>query len=125
MFRHIWPAESRVACIISIGAGRTTAAMGLPSANGLYVMNKIATDCQEIADELNEKCTNYPGLHHRLNVEVGLDSIAHGELDRLSEVTTHTVAYLESPETRRKIQAIVRILSGQADSTCLLNGLSR
>ncbi|PVH79896.1 FabD/lysophospholipase-like protein [Cadophora sp. DSE1049] len=128
-----FPTDSRVACIVSIGTGRPTP-IGLPNASGLRqnlplglirVLKEIATDCQKVADELSEKYLDCCGLYHRLNVEFGLADIALGEWGRLNEVKTHTTAYLEKPEMRRKTKEIVDILLERDDTAYPLSKLGR
>ncbi|KAH7381067.1 hypothetical protein BKA64DRAFT_647894 [Cadophora sp. MPI-SDFR-AT-0126] len=123
--------DRRVGCIVSIGTGRARVA-GFKSPSGfqkvlpldlIEVLKKITTDCQRVADEVNERYLECPGLYHRLNVEIGLDDIALGEWDRLHEVKTHTTAYLETPEIKRKIKGIVDILLERVDTAYPLKKL--
>jgi len=128
-----YDSERRVGCIVSIGTGRARAP-GFTDPKGfqrilptelIEVLKQIATDCDKVADEMSEKYRDCPGLYHRLNVEVGMDDIALGEWDRLHEVKTHTMAYLERRDMKRKIKEIVDILLGKDDSAIPLHGLGR
>ena len=131
--KNIFPPDSQVACIVSIGTGRPMP-IGLANSSGLRqnlplelikALEKIATDCQKKADELSERFLHCRGLYHRLNVESGLADIALEEWGRLNEVKTHTTAYLEKPEMRRKIEKIVDILLERNDAVYPLSRLGR
>lgn len=119
--RDEYTQDQHVACILSIGTGRRRATGFQKPGNFQRVLptelietlKSIATSCERVAQEMQERYRNCPGLYHRLNVAVGMDDIALEEWDRLGEVTTHTQAYLDGPDVSREIDVIVKSLLGR------------
>jgi hypothetical protein len=73
----------------------------------------MATDTEAEALEIKERYRNCPGLYYRLNVDRGLESISLEEWDKLGEVKTHTLAYLNDRDVSREVDEIVKALIGR------------
>ncbi|KAH6707901.1 hypothetical protein BKA61DRAFT_558549 [Leptodontidium sp. MPI-SDFR-AT-0119] len=123
--------DTKVACIVSIGTGKTRlAGFEKPSLlqrvipiDLIKTLATMATSSETASKILEERYRNCPGLYHRLNVETGLTEIALGEWEKLSEVKTHTLAYLRLPEVDAKINIIVDCLLGRPVHTYRLSAL--
>ncbi|KAG4433866.1 hypothetical protein IFR05_010652 [Cadophora sp. M221] len=110
--------DTKVACIVSIGTGKTRLAgfekpgllQRVIPIDLIKTLATMATSSETASKILEERYRNCPGLYHRLNVETGLTEIALGEWEKLSEVKTHTLAYLCLPEVDAKINMIVNCL---------------
>lgn len=125
--------DTKVACIVSIGTGKTRlAGFEKPSLlqrvipiDLIKTLATMATSSETASKILEERYRNCPGLYHRLNVETGLTEIALGEWEKLSEVKTHTLAYLRLPEVDAKINIIVDCLLGRPVHTYRLSALGK
>jgi hypothetical protein len=53
-----------------------------------------------------------PGVYYRLNVERGLESVSLEEWEKLGEVKTYTLEYLNQDDISQKIDEIVTALIG-------------
>ncbi len=74
---------------------------------------KMATDTEAEAVEIKERYRNCPGLYYRLNVDRGLENISLEECEKLAEVKTHTLAYLNNQNVSREVDEIVKVLIGR------------
>ena len=73
-------------------------------------MERLATDCEEKAEECEKRYGGLPGLYYRFNVDHGLEKVSLADWEVLGTVKTHTVAYLEKPLVERKLDQLVDIL---------------
>lgn len=120
-----------VSCIISIGTGKPKVA-GF-EAPGLFqralpldlikVLARMATDSEVEASLMKARYQNCPGLYHRLNVERGLEDVALEEWEKLGDVKTHSMAYLEQADVSKDIDVIVNALIGRSSQTFHLGQL--
>ncbi len=125
--------DERVSCIVSIGTGKARLAgfkkpgllQRVVPVDLIKTLAAMATSSETASKILAERYRNCPELYHRLNVETGLSAIALGEWEKLSEVKTHTVAYLEAPQINREIDVIVRTLLGRAAHSYQLGSLGK
>ncbi|KAH7323496.1 hypothetical protein BKA65DRAFT_510932 [Rhexocercosporidium sp. MPI-PUGE-AT-0058] len=128
---HEFDPEMKLACIVSIGTGKTRLAgfkrpgllQRVIPVDLIKTLATMATSSEAASKILEERYRNCPGLYHRLNVEKGLTEIALGEWERLSEVKTHTLAYLNLPEVDARINVIVNCLLGRPVPTYRLGAL--
>ena len=121
MFRE----NAQVACIVSIGTGRT-ASTGL-SKPGVFqkwvplglveVLGKMATDSGRTAEEMDRKYSNTPGIYYRFDVARGLLSIPLDEWKRLGDVRQHTSNYIKLQGIDQEVDKVVQILSGSSHDT--------
>jgi hypothetical protein len=124
--------ERDVGCIISIGTGKPKVTGFKKSGFGLQrvlpldlvkALAKMATDTEAEAVEIKERYRNCPGLYYRLNVDRGLESISLEEWEKLGEVKTHTLAYLNDRDVSREVDEIVKVLIGRPSHTYPLGHL--
>jgi predicted acylesterase/phospholipase RssA len=105
----------RVACVISLGAGRAqTLAIPRPGWLGqvlpldlVQAMRGIATDCEQKAQEVARRFQGLPDFYFRFNVEQGMQDIGLAQWERLGQVTTHTVQYMKMVEVDQNLDAVV------------------
>ena len=76
----------------------------------------MATDSEATAAEMTQKYKHYPGVYYRLNVEQGLESVSLEEWQKLGEVKTHTLEYLNRDDISQDIDDIVAALIGSSPS---------
>lgn len=122
---RVFGENAQVACILSIGTGRTTST-GF-SKPGLFqkwvplelveVLGKMATDSGRTAEEMDRKYSSISGMYYRFDVDRGLQSISLDEWERLGDVREHTSNYMKLQEIDQKIDQVVRILSGPSHNT--------
>ncbi|KFY53432.1 hypothetical protein V496_07587 [Pseudogymnoascus sp. VKM F-4515 (FW-2607)] len=123
--------QRQVNCIVSIGTGKPMVA-GF-KAPGIFqrvlplelvkVLASIATDTEDEASRMKSRFQNCPGLYHRLNVERGLQGISLDEWDRLGEIKSHTMAYLNDDTVSQGIDVIVDALVGKSSEAFPLSQL--
>lgn len=81
----------------------------------------MATDSEAKASVMKARYQNCPGLYHWLNVERGLEGVALKELEKLGDVKTHTMAYLN--DINKDVDVIVNALVGRPSKTFCLGQL--
>jgi hypothetical protein len=114
--------KPRFDCILSIGAGKRHIA-SLKKPDGFQkilpkalidVLASMTTDTEETAERVLKQFEAVEGggptLYFRLNVEHGMQDITLEEWEKLGEITTHTKAYLDGREVRRKVEGAVAAL---------------
>lgn len=114
--------ERKVGCIVSIGTGKPmVAGFKAPSLfqrvlplELVKVLASIATDTEGESSRMKSRFQNCPGLYHRLNVEQGLQGISLEEWDKLGEIKSHTMAYLNDDTVSQGIDVIVDALIGKS-----------
>lgn len=112
-----------VACIVSIGTGKPKVTGFKKPAFGLQrilpldlieVLKNMATDSEVTAAEMTSRYKHCPGVYYRLNVDRGLEEVSLEEWERLGEVKTHTLEYLNQDDTSQSIDEIVTALIGNS-----------
>jgi len=82
----------------------------------------MATDCEDIAREMDEKFLNNPGIYFRFNVEHGLQNIGLEEWMELGNIKAKTVAYLQDPrEDRKTTEAATALNNNDTSRECALS----
>lgn len=120
-----------VGCIVSLGTGkRKVAGFKAPGAfqrllplDLIKVLSAISTDSEAVASVMDARYQNCEGLYHRLNVERGLEQVSLEEWEKLGEVKTHTMAYLQTNGISQRINVIANALVGKAARTFPLGKL--
>ncbi|TVY90325.1 Kinesin light chain, partial [Lachnellula willkommii] len=123
----------QVGCIVSIGTGKPKTS-GFKKANGIQrflpagidlieALVKLATSAEGDASKMDVRYHNYPGVYYRLNVDRGLDTVSLEEWEKLHEVKTHTMSYLEDRDISQRIDDIVDSLLGNPAQTIPLGQL--
>lgn len=107
-----------IACIVSIGTGEAET-IGLRSPdvfqrllpiNLIGVLRQIATDCHDVAEQVEKQYTCTPGIYYRFNVDQGLQQVSLAEWNRLDEVTQHTKQYLNKAAINQKVNVLVQLI---------------
>ena len=118
----VFEEDAPVSCFLSIGTGQTES-VGLAKSNTFQniiptgmidVLKKIATDAGKVAEEMEKRYGNAPGLFTRLNVNRGLGSILFDEWNMLNHVRCHTHNYLRLEAVSRRVDRVVSMLCGSS-----------
>ena len=137
----VFPGQ-QVACIISIGAGQAQT-LAIPRPGWLQqvlpldvvkAICRIATDCEQHAQEVAQRFQCLPNVYFRFNVEQGMQSIGLAQWERLDEVATHTEQYLRMVEVDQKLDAAVAAIQERLtvvptaqismETACLLSSMN-
>lgn len=108
--------EAPVACVISIGTGQSgSVGLAQPDAFQKWFptklikgLQKIATDSGRVAEEMEVRYKDIPGLYNRLDVDRGLQSISLAEWKQLGSVREHTKNYMRLEVIDRRLDHVVR-----------------
>jgi hypothetical protein len=113
--------KPRFDCLLSIGTGkrpivslkkRDTFQKLLPNAL-VKALASMATDTEETAERMLrqfEPAEGGPSVYFRFNVEHGMQDITLAEWEKMGEIRTHTKAYLDGSEVKRKVEGVVTAL---------------
>lgn len=118
---RVYGASIRVACILSIGAGHPeTIAWQSPetfrwlSTDLLTLLRQISTNCEDSAEQFENRYKNVMGLYFRLSVEQGMQKVALADWQKLGEIKTHTTQYLLRSGMSKKVDLIAQALCAGA-----------
>jgi predicted acylesterase/phospholipase RssA len=114
----VFGSHRKVGCLVSIGTGHPgTIGLARPDSfqkvlptKLIGVVKRIATDCQNTANELSTRFKDYENFYFRFNVEHGAEGISLEEWEKMGELTEHTKAYLRKTEVSKAIDQIVDTL---------------
>ena len=118
---RLFSKSREVSCILSLGTGvRGTIQVEethlfdkiLLPRNIIKGFKKLALDSERNAKMMAQKYAQVRSLYFRLNVEKGLERIRLADWEKLAEVRTHTLAYLDNPDIATKIDEIAHALTG-------------
>src|SRR5882672_863744 len=113
--------DRHVACIVSIGTGQAQT-ISIPKPDllqrvlPLHVINamrKIATDCEESAQDATRRFEHTPGVYFRFNVEQGLQNVGLEQWEKLDEVRAHTRQYIRMADVNPRLEAAVVSVCGR------------
>jgi len=115
--RSLYP-NRPISCVISLGTGaanvigmeRPDAFQNLLPMNLIAVLKGIATDCENISEQIARDLSAQAILYVRLNVDQGLQGVSLAEWEKLSAVQLHTLQYLQKYEVGQKVDHLVRVL---------------
>ena len=107
-----------VACIVSIGTGLMSVSDFKTPTFGqkvipkelIDVLQRMATDCEVVENEVSRFLTNTSGVYFRFNVEKGLEDIKLEDINELGNMKTKTIRYLEQDRTARSVAEAVSVL---------------
>ncbi|KAG8728712.1 hypothetical protein FRC11_010361 [Ceratobasidium sp. 423] len=136
--KRIYP-DRQLACIISIGAGHART-IQVPNPGRWHpvhriqdvtVMEEIAKDSEQVAEEMALRFQGTSGVYFRFNVDQGMQNMKDGSWERLGEATQHTNAYLQKSETNQRLQdtdentQVIACITGSKDErrVCVVYGL--
>ncbi|KAF8065282.1 hypothetical protein FPV67DRAFT_1451063 [Lyophyllum atratum] len=114
--------ERKVTCIVSIGTGHPgTIGLKKPDAfqrmlptDVISALRKIATDCEEVSEEIQKRFEKEPTAYFRFNVQQGLQDVSLAEWEKLAEVKTHTDQYLAETLVGRNINENSKIFQASS-----------
>ena len=120
---RIFSKDSRIACIVSIGTGKTGSLkydkpvkwQKWVATQIVEVLVKLVTDSETTAERMTRRYRNKPGVYYRFDVDRGLNAIALGEWQRLGDVRLHTENYMRLEEVSKNIDEVVAALSGTSN----------
>lgn len=117
-----------VGCILSLGTGYP-GTIGLSKPDSfqrllplelIRTLKKIATNCEEIANKLDRKFLDCPGIYFRFNVNHGSEGVSLEEWKKMETVIGHTKAYLQNPTVSKLVDSVAGILCSQRGSGGLI-----
>jgi predicted acylesterase/phospholipase RssA len=116
--RNIFGDDRKISCLVSIGTGHP-GTIGLSKPDSFQkilptkligVLKAIATDCESTAHGLRSRFKQFPNFYFRFNVTHGAGSVSLKEWEKMSDVETHTKAYMEEVTISASIDAVVKLL---------------
>ena len=122
--RKVFGDTRAVGCLVSIGTGHP-GTIGLPKPNTFQkvlpmelidTLKRIATDCEYTATQLSQRFKQTPNIYFRFNVTHGAESISLDEWKKMSDMRTHTNAYLEHDMVSDLIDSVVGLLCQPRDA---------
>ncbi|EIM91647.1 FabD/lysophospholipase-like protein, partial [Stereum hirsutum FP-91666 SS1] len=118
--------ERKIACMISIGTGKLKVSRLdrpgfiqriMPRIDVAVAIVKIVTDCETVAEDMEHRFHDSPGVYFRFNVDQGMDGVKLSDWDKLDVVHDVTEMYLRSTtvsKTMTDAAAAVRARRGVA-----------
>jgi predicted acylesterase/phospholipase RssA len=105
-----------IACVISIGTGQVPSpGLLAPSLlnkvfpfNVIPALKMITTECEVTAQETERRFKPVADFYFRFNVTQGMQNVTLAQWERLPEVTTHTLQYLQE-ESQRVATAVAAL----------------
>ena len=122
-----------VGCIISVGTGQSgSVGLAQPDTFQKWIptdlikgLKEIVTDSGRIAEEMELRFKNIPGLYNRFDVDRGLNSVSLAEWKQLGTVREHTKNYMRLELVDRRVDHVVRALCGLSDPICKAGNLGK
>ena len=105
--------SDQISCILSIGTGKLERANYEPGyipRTLIDTLVKASTDCEATHQKMKQFFGSCDVLYFRFNVEQGLQDVALDDWNRLGEVKTLTVNYLNEVGNKKKLEAIAEAL---------------
>jgi hypothetical protein len=76
----------------------------------ITAIQKIATECESVHQEVTHRFSHTPNVYFRFNVEQGLQAVSLSDWEQLADVEAHTRQYLKLEEVESKLQMVVGVL---------------
>ena len=130
---RVFGEEASVGCIVSIGTGQS-GSVGLAQPDTfqkllptvlIKALKEIATDSGRIAEEMELRYKDIPGLYNRFDVDRGLHLVSLAEWKQLGRVREYTKNYMKLEVIDRRVDHVVRALCGLSDQICKAGNLSK
>lgn len=115
--KRVFP-NIEIDCIISLGCGSSPRGelprpkvweRAIPK-NVIKALKHIAVDCQKAHETMLETFGDRPDTYFRFNVDVGLQGVGLGEWEKLGDVQSITLDYLDGFEVKQQMDTAARIL---------------
>ncbi|KAG6881699.1 hypothetical protein C0995_001020 [Termitomyces sp. Mi166 len=119
----VFGASQPLACNVSIGAGHpghiSWKPTGFFTQSLLKVLSNISISCEAPVEDFVKRCQNLSGTFYRLNVDQGLQKMALDDWNRLGEIRTHSMNYLQKAEITQKVDSLVETLHNRPQKITL------
>jgi hypothetical protein len=73
-------------------------------------LKKISTECEVTAEETERRFRSVAKVYFRFNVDQGMQNVTLAQWERLPEVTTHTLQYLQGENVGQRVATAVTAL---------------
>lgn len=84
----------------------------LPRIDVALALTKIVTDCERVAEDMDRRFHNSPGVYFRFNVDQGMEDVKLGDWEKLDVVNDVTDMYLRSATVSKTMaDAAVAVLA--------------
>jgi hypothetical protein len=87
-------------------------------------LKRVATDCEDVAHQLAERFRNTPNRFSRYSIAHDASGISLEDWERISEMETHTKAYVAEVSVSESINTVVKILCQSSASDITLRSPS-
>ena len=130
---RVFGEEAPIGCIVSIGTGQS-GSVGLAQPDTfqnwlptdlIKGLKEIATDSGRIAEEMESRYKDIPGLYNRFDVDRALNLVSLAEWKQLGTVREHTKNYMRLEVIDRRVDHVVRALCRLSDQICKAGNLSK
>jgi predicted acylesterase/phospholipase RssA len=129
--RSIFGNDRLIRCLVSIGTGHPgTIGLAKPDAFQKFlptklidVLKKIATDCQDISNDLSARFKDLEKFYFRFNVAHGAEGISLEEWEKMGELTEHTKAYMAEVSVSKAMDEVVDILCKPSNTAVTLGSI--
>lgn len=121
--KRVFP-NARLACVLSLGTGKSKT-ISIPKNRSLFqrvvpldvitAIQKIATECESVHQEVTHRFSHTPNVYFRFNVEQGLQAVNLSDWEQLADVEAHTRHYLKLEEVESKLQMVVGVLDQRVE----------
>ncbi|KAF2837026.1 FabD/lysophospholipase-like protein [Patellaria atrata CBS 101060] len=116
--RKVFGSDRKVGCLISIGTGHPgpiglatpDSAQRLIPTDLIGVLKKIVTDCERVAERLEQRFQDCPGFYFRFSIIHGAAGISLEEWERMGELKQHTIAYMTETRVHKALNEVVERL---------------
>ncbi|KAH0021871.1 hypothetical protein KCU78_g5966, partial [Aureobasidium melanogenum] len=123
--------DRSVTCIISIGTGvpkridlAKLSGFGLAYIKDLVkALSDMATDCQEIAEEMTAMFKATPNIYVRFDVEQGLQDVRMDSYEDLNIIRANTQNYLMKDAQQEKLTLAASLLASDGPGRCRVSTL--
>jgi hypothetical protein len=108
-------------CVVSLGTGQAKVIematsdsfqKSLPL-NLIKVLKEIANDCEMVSGQIASRFTSLSKFYFRFNVDQGLQRVLLAEWKKMSDVKTHTNAYLKLHDVDGRLDQLIRVLENR------------
>ncbi|KAH8833249.1 acyl transferase/acyl hydrolase/lysophospholipase [Flagelloscypha sp. PMI_526] len=105
---NAFDATRHIACIVSIGAGHPQHLSLLNDRTDIF--RQMASDCEKLANDLEQRFVNRSDVYRRINFQQGLQSLDRFDVVALGQVVSHTRAFLRSAQAIFCLDSLVEDL---------------
>lgn len=111
--------ERHVSCVVSLGAGQFAPASTF-SRDFTKFLVKLASNCEETANETELRFNSIQDVYFRFNVAHGLETVDIEDRDKSAVVKAQTDSYILAQEASQKMADAVKVIASRKISTAQL-----